>query len=654
MKEFILTIFAFLCCGSVFANVRLPKIFGDKMVLQRDHAIPVWGWADSREKITVLFNKQSKTVVTDKAGKWRIDLSPEAAGGPFEMVIKGKNTITFTDVLVGDVWVCSGQSNMEWTLKNTNDAEVEIKKASYPQIRHFEVPKSVAASPKDDLPGGDWQPCTPGTAGNFTAVGYYFAKELQLVLNVPVGLINTSWGGTHVETWTSRNAFENSDEFKTMIAGMPVLNLDSLSKQKNASTTKRIEGLQGSLQNISATLAGWKDIEVNDGSWPKINVPGTWEEQALGDMDGVVWYRKTFIIPAAGAGKEAVLELAMIDDADDCYLNGVKVGSTNAYNEKRKYNIAPGILKEGKNVIAVRVLDTGGGGGIFGEADNVKITVGGNAVSLAGEWLFKVESLLASSVGVGPNSYPTLLSNAMLSPLIPFAIKGAIWYQGESNAGRAYQYRQAFPLMITDWRKRWGQGDFPFYFVQLATFNSDNGNSTKGSTWAELREAQTLSLSLPNTGMAVTTDIGDPKDIHPRNKLDVGRRLAAVALNKTYGKANIYSGPSYESLKVEGNKIILSFTNIGSGLSAKNKYGYLQGFEIAGGDQQFHYAKAFIEGDKVIVYQEGVSNPVAVRFGWADNAEENNLFNKDGFPAVPFRTDNWKSITAGNKYQIGN
>ena len=654
MKKLLFAATVLFLAGTVSANVKLPKIFGDNMVLQRDHAIPVWGWADSKEKITVKFNRQIKTITADKSGKWRIDLEAETAGGPYQMMVSGKNTITIGNILVGDVWVCSGQSNMEFRLITSLDADKEIRQANYPQIRHFEVTKSVAVQPKDDVAGGDWKVTSPETAGNFTAVGYYFAKELQGQLNVPIGLINTSWGGTHVETWTSRDAFENTDEFKTMIAAMPVLNLDSIAKIKTTATVSRIQKLQGVYPPVAADIVMWKEQNFDDSRWPKMIVPKLWEQQALGDFDGVVWFRKTVTISAADAGKAAVIELAMIDDADLCFVNGVKIGNTPGYNVSRKYTVPAGTLKEGKNIIAVRVEDTGGGGGIYGEAADVKLTIGTNVTPLAGEWQYQIESLLAGGNSVGPNSYPTLLYNGMLKPLIPFAIKGALWYQGESNAGRAYQYRKSFPLMITDWRKQWNQGDFPFYFVQLATFNANNGNSQKGSDWAELREAQTLTLSLPNTGMAVTTDIGNPADIHPKNKQDVGKRLAAVALNKTYNKGNVFSGPSYQLLKVEGDKAIISFTNIGSGLSTTNKYGYLQGFEIAAADHQFKYAKAYIDGDKVVVYLDAVKNPVAVRFGWADDAGEDNLFNKEGFPAGPFRTDDWQGITTSAKYKIGN
>jgi sialate O-acetylesterase len=308
------------------------------------------------------------------------------------------------------------------------------------------------------------------------------------------------------------------------------------------------------------------------------------------------------------------------------------------------------VLKEGVNSIAIRVEDTGGGGGVYGEASDMKISFGKLQQSLSGQWSYRVESALLNT-GVGPNDYPTLLFNAMIHPLIPYAMRGAIWYQGETNAGRAYQYRKAFPLMINDWRKRWGS-NFPFYFVQLATFNAENGNSKKGSTWAELREAQTLTLSLPNTGMAVTTDIGNPTDIHPKNKRDVGKRLAAIALHNVYGKNIVSSGPLYQGMKISGNQVTVTFTNTGSGLVAKGSDGKLSGFEVAGEDKIFYPATATIVGNTVVVFSASVIHPVAVRFGWADDAGADNLFNKEDFPASPFRTDNWKGITEKEKFEI--
>lgn len=638
-----------------FANVTLPKIFNDNMVLQRDKKIVVWGWAEPKEKITVMLKEQVKSVKAGKDGKWKIELKPETAGGPYTLTIKGNNTLVLNDVMVGDVWICSGQSNMEMQVAANwgyvNNYEQEVAAANYPNIRHFTVPRKVASQPKDDLSDGEWQVCTPANAGGFSAVAYFFARELNTQLDIPIGLINTSWGGTQVESWTSRSAFENSDEFKNMISKMPNVDLDKLVKEKEAALKARLEKLQ--IWNANpAEVMSWKNSNYNDAGWRTLTVPGLWEQQEPGDIDGVIWVRKAFEIAAEDAGKAATLELSMIDDNEETYINGEKVGATAGYNIKRKYNIPGTVLKAGKNIIAVRIDDTGGGGGIYGDAADVKLTIGTKLISLAGEWKYKVEKVSTGASAIGPNSYPTILFNSMINPLLPMAIKGAIWYQGETNAGRAVQYRKAFPLMINDWRKQWKQGDFPFYFVQLATYEADNGNSEKGSTWAELREAQAMTLSLPNTGMAVTTDIGEVKDIHPKNKQDVGKRLAAIALNKTYGINNVYSGPVYQSLKTDGNKAIVSFTNMGGGLMVKDKYGYIRGFEIAGADQRFYYARAMIQGDKVVVFADSVPNPVAVRYGWADDASDDNLFNKEGFPAGPFRTDNWKAITADVKFKI--
>lgn len=632
------------------ANIRLPKIFGESMVLQRDQKIPVWGWADKGETVTVQFHNQKKTARAGRDGKWKLVLDAEAAGGPFTFTVSGKNTTVFKDVLVGDVWICSGQSNMEFAVSSGNNAAQEIATANFPEIRHFKVVQSVGDSPKEDLlHESSWKSATPENVGSFTAVGYFFARELYKQLGVPVGLINTTWGGTDVETWTSREAFENSGEFKAMINSVRTINLDSAAKERSRAALSIIQKVQGALPDV-ATAATWKASDVADNEWAHMALPQLWEAGPLPDVDGVVWFRKTIDIASEAAGKQAELQLAMIDDNDETYVNGTKVGSTKAYNVKRVYTIPTGVLKAGKNIIAVRVEDTGGGGGIYGEATDIKLTIGGINQSLAGDWAFRVEATSSNSNATNPNSFPTLLYNAMIHPLIPFAIKGAIWYQGESNAGRAYQYRTAFPLMITDWRKRWGS-DFPFYFVQLASYNAGNGNSKAGSNWAELREAQTLTLKLPNTGMAVTTDVGEANDIHPKNKQDVGLRLAAVALHDAYKKNNVFSGPVYQSMKTEGNKVLLHFTNEGGGLMAKDKYGYLRGFEVAGTDQQFQYAKAFVENGQVVVYADGVMNPVAVRYAWADDAGDANLYNKESFPALPFRTDTWKGITETATYR---
>jgi len=652
MKKICSSVFIMLAVTiSSFANVRLPKIFGDNMVLQRNKQIPVWGWADAGEQVTIQFNKQeAKTVKADASGKWMLMLEPEKAGGPYTLIVKGNNTVTYNNVLVGEVWVCSGQSNMEFQVKQAINNAAEIASANYPQIRHIKVPLTVSTTPKDDIESGSWKVCSQQTAGDFTAVGYFFARELYNQLHVPIGLINTTWGGTHSETWTSRQGFEQTDEFKSMIANMPTLNLDSMAAVKKDAMNKKIISIQGGLPKPGET-AHWKDDDFDDSQWPTMALPALWEDKGLPNIDGTVWFRKEVTISQADAGKEATLELGMIDDNDVTYVNGTQVGSTAGYNMKRKYTIPAGVLKTGKNIIAVRVHDTGGGGGLYGEAGDMKLTISGNSQPVTGDWRFRVEEAYANAA-IGPNTYPTLLYNAMLNPLIPYGMEGVIWYQGESNAGRAYQYRTAFPMMIKDWRQHWGEGDFPFYFVQLASYNAGNGNSAKGSTWAELREAQTMTLQLPNTGMAVTTDVGEEKDIHPKNKQDVGKRLAAIALNKVYGKKNMFSGRMYQSMKIGGNKISVSFLYTGGGLVAKG--GELQGFEIAGSDQVFHNAKAVIEGNHVVVSADGVTNPVAVRFGWMDFAGSANLYNKEGFPASPFRTDDWKMITRDAKFEPGN
>lgn len=645
----------FLLSNKTNANVQLPKFFSNNMVLQRNRIIPVWGTATKNEKITISIHNQTKSTKADSFGKWRIDLAEEQAGGPYILTVKAKNTINISNVLFGDVWICSGQSNMEMKIGAwgfVNNYKQEIANANYANIRHFEVQRAVATNSQLDVQGGLWEVCSPLTASNFSAVAYFFARKLTQELQVPIGIINTSWGGTHVETWTSKEAFENSDEFKQMISTMPSLDVDAMMKLKKDNFDKKFKAIQQTLVTDKSEIVKWQKPDYDDSKWTKFTAPMRWEEQGLADFDGEICFRKTINISLEDASREAVLELGTIDDIDETYINGIKIGETKSYNQLRKYPLAPGILKTGKNVIVVKIADTGGGGGFYGDADRMKLTFGITSQSLAGVWLYKIKSITPPTLTLDPNNFPTLLFNSMINPLIPYAIKGAIWYQGEGNVSRAYEYRKTFPLMITDWRTHWKQGDFPFYFVQLASFNENNGNSNKGSAWAELRESQTLTLKLPNTGMAITTDIGDANDIHPKNKQDVGLRLAQIALNKTYKKENVYTGPVFSSYKINGNKVELSFTNIGTGLSTSDKYGYIKGFEIAGADNTFKNANAIIEGDKVVLFQKEIEKPVAVRFSWADDASECNLFNKEGFPAAPFRTDDWQCITEGMKYEL--
>jgi sialate O-acetylesterase len=630
------------------ANVRMPLLFSDGMVLQRNKPIPVWGWADANEKIEISFNKQTKSIIADKNGKWMVKLDSEKAGGPFELTVTGSNKIVITNVLVGEVWICSGQSNMEFQMYKTMNAKAEIEDSNYPMIRHFGVAQDLSGSPKEDLKAGKWAVCSKETISDFTAVGYFFAKKLYTELKIPIGIINTSWGGTCVETWTSREAFEKSADFKAMIADVPNIDIDSLSKSYAKAMRERVEKIQGSKVSTDGENT-FKELEFNDSNWAEMKVPSFWETQELGDLDGVVWMRKTITLSAEDAKKEAILYLSKIDDEDITYVNGIEVGKNTIWEAKRVYSVSANILKEGENVIAVRVVDNSGGGGIYGDTADLKLTLGNKILPLEGKWKYKV---IVVKTSLSPNSYPSLLYNSMVNPLIPYAFQGVLWYQGEANVTRAKQYKKSFPLMISDWRSKWKQGDFPFYFVQLATFNEFNGNSKVGSRWAELREAQTQTLKLANTGMAVTTDIGNAKDIHPTNKQDVGQRLAAIALNNVYGKKMVFSGPMFKSQEIKGNQIILTFDNISSGLTASDKNGILKGFEIAGVDKIFYPAKAFIKDNKVIVSSENLPNPVAVHYGWADDDTEINLFNKENFPASPFRTDDWEMVTANEKYKV--
>lgn len=661
-KQYLFLLVILISSSSINAQVAVAKIFTDNMVLQRNTPIPVWGTAKANEKITISFNTQIKKTKADKNGKWMIRLDNETAGGPYNLIIKGSNTIEMKNVLVGEVWICSGQSNMEmpvgkpkgWGVSNFEEVTAA---ANYPMIRHVKIDREINSMPQTNVNSSkSWQVCDPSTVGEFTAVGYFFAKSIHEKLKIPIGIINSSWGGTNIETWISREGFESSDEYKEMIAQMPKISLDSISKLKITGSGKRIEDLQGAKIN-TASASTFNESAYDDSKWPELNEPQLWEQQSLGEFDGVVWLRKSIIVSAEDSNKPATLELSKIDDEDITYVNGVEVGRTNRYDAYRKYIIPAGILKAGTNVIAVRVTDNGGGGGIYGEAADLKLALDKTIIPLSGKWRFQVESIKRST---NENSLPSLCYNAMINPLIPFAFQGVLWYQGESNAPRAYQYRTAFPLLINDWRQKFlpaGQAgnkpNFPFYFVQLATYRT-SGNSNEGCDWAELQEAQTLTLKVPNTGMAVTTDIGNPNDIHPGNKLDVGKRLAALALNNTYNIPMICSGPMYKSMEIKDNKIIVSFDDIGTGLSTPDKYGYIKGFEIAGKDEVFHYAKAFIKDNKVIISSEEVANPVAVHFSWIGDASESNLYNKEGFPAVPFRTDEWKTITKEVKYKMAN
>ena len=639
------TLLLLLLAGSLTAQVKVPTYFSNNMVLQKGMAIPVWGWATPGEKVTVTIDQSSMSATADKEGKWNVKLPAMNYGGPYQLTIQGKTNLSFENVMIGEVWVCSGQSNMEFQLITSKNGEAEVAASNYPNIRLFTVKKTISHQQQEKLQDGEWSQCSPATSSNFSAVGYFFGRELHQKLNVAIGLINSSWGGTIAETWTSEQTIGQNPDFTNQLAQLKKVNLDDYAKSVENEVKQRVGETSTIDKGMKNGQALWAAPAYNDAAWKTMELPGYIESNGLQGVDGIVWFRKEITLSADEAKQKSTLYLAKINDSDSTYINGTLIGSTRLQAEKsRVYPIDAGLLKPGKNIITVRIEDIGGMGGVYGNPATLYLQSGDHNISLVGSWKYKVGIVKFNAV-LSPNSYPTLLYNAMIHPLVPFAIKGAIWYQGESNAERAKQYRRVFPDLIKDWRAHWNQGDFPFLFVQLANFKKQDSIPVE-SDWAELREAQTMTLALPNTGMAVTTDVGEALDIHPKNKQTVGLRLALAGLKVAYQKDIVYTGPVYQSMNVEGNKVTLTFDQIGSGIKIKDKYGYLKGFAIAGEDHQFHWATGKITGINTLqISSSEVQYPVAVRYAWSNNPEDANLYNSADLPASSFRTDNWKGIT---------
>ncbi|RLD60489.1 MAG: 9-O-acetylesterase, partial [Bacteroidetes bacterium] len=482
---------------------------------------------------------------------------------------------------------------------------------------------------------------------NFSAAAYFFGRKLFKELNVPIGLINSSFGGTPAESWTSAEALKVIPEFREEIKTMDSSFHEQIRNQGNfqAELKLRKEIIKRGDIGYDNGKPIWNKPDLDVTGWNTMNLPIKWEKAGYPDLDGIMWFRKEIKIPASMIGTDLIMSLGPINDYDITWFNGVKVGSMIDANIPRDYKIPMLLVKPGKNIIVIKVEDIGFSGGVWGKADQMFIANNsGEKMSIAGKWLYKIGF---DRKVLGPKQHiPTVLNNGMIHPLIPFAIQGAIWYQGEANASRAHQYQTLFPIMIKDWRSQWNQGDFPFIFVQLANFN-ELPTELKDDDWAELREAQLMALSLPNTGMAVTIDIGDAKDIHPKNKQEVGKRLALYALAEVYGKDIAYSGPMYKSMEIKEGKIRLQFNHTNNGLKIKGS-DQLKGFTIAGADKKFVWADAKIEGNEIVVWNSKIKNPVAIRYAWASNPIC-NLYNGSELPASPFRTDDWKGITYGKK-----
>lgn len=636
-----LLVFAFLPgCWSCFAQVRLPRLIRDSMILQRETKVNVWGWASKDEKVSIKFNGKTYKTKTSSEGKWKIVLPAMKPGGPYSMDISGSNKIILKDILIGDVWVCSGQSNMVHQM-NIHDVTYakDIAEANYPEIRHFWIPTLTnLQGPQEDLPTGFWKSAVGEEVRPFSAVAYFFARKIYEKYHVPIGLINSSVGGTPIEAWTSEEGLKDfSNLVSTIQKNKDTAYTNGLARRAFGNNPNRPRAPQ------DKGIAGrWFDVSYVPKGWHNINIPGYWEDQGIRDLNGVVWYRKEVSIPLSMVGKPARVFLGRIVDADVLYINGKQVGNTTYQYPQRRYNVAADVLKPGKNVFVIKVTNTAGKGGFVPDKPYY-IFSGNDTVDLKGYWQYKVGEVYeprSGGFGGGPinaQNQPAGLYNAMIAPLINYTIKGFLWYQGEANSGRADEYAKLQPAQIIDWRNKWGQGELPFFFVQLPGFMDLNFLPSE-SQWAALRESQMKSLAVPNTGMAVAIDLGEWNDIHPDNKKDVGERLALIAMNKVYGENIVYSGPIFQSATIDGNKITISFTHTGSGL-VTNDGGELNQFAIAGADKKFVWAKARIEGDRVIVWNDDISALMYVRYAWADNPDGANLFNKEGLPASPFRTD---------------
>ena len=615
------------------------------MVLQRDQNVRIWGWAENGAPVSVRFMDSTFHCKADGAGQWEISLPASAAGGPYEMQIFSGDTITIRDIVYGDVWICSGQSNMElpmsrvsWVYGN------EIANSENEFIRHFYVPRKYDFSgPQEDLSAGRWEKANPGNVPGFSAVAYFFAKELYDEYKVPVGIINTALGGSPAEAWMSGEAIKEFPMHYEVAQRFRDSSLrDSIIHGDRARIHAWYKLLRQRDEGYRDPRNLWYDQDLNTSEWDRMDVPGYWSDTPLGAVNGVVWFRKQVSIPCSMAGKPAKLVMGRIVDADSVFVNAELVGSTSYQYPPRRYDIPSGLLSEGENSIVVRVISNMGRGGFVYDKP-YRIFTGTDTLDLEGEWHYRLGAEMEPLAGEAFIRWkPTGLYNAMIAPLHHYRIRGVLWYQGEANAHDPVKYRELMQALIGDWRAHWMQGDFPFIFAQLHNFMKP-ADQPGESNWALARESQLRTLSVPNTGMAVTIDLGEWNDIHPLNKKDVGSRLALAARKVAYEEEGIVSsGPVYQSKKIDGDKIIMSFTDTGSGLIARGG-GELKHFALAGADRKFVWASAYIKGDKVVVHSDKVPNPVAVRYAWADNPEGANLYNREGLPASPFRTDDWIS-----------
>jgi sialate O-acetylesterase len=611
------------------------------MVLQRDMKINIWGWASVNERVSVKFDGKTYRSGGGRDGKWMLQIPAMKAGGPYTMEISGKNKIVLHDILIGDVWLCSGQSNMVHQMKlHSVRYPDDIAGAQYPEIRQFRVPNITdLQGPQDDLPAGSWKSANPEDVLEFSAVAYFFARDLYEKYHIPIGIVNASVGGAPIEAWTSEEGFRDFPSIlKTVEKNKDTAYINGFSRRRPANIPDR----PGPMDKGLAGPTPWYSPAYMAKGWRPIGIPGYWADQGLKNLNGVVWYRREIEVPASMIGRPAKVFLGRIVNADALYINGEVVGNTTYEYPQRRYAIPAGLLKPGKNLFVVRVTNTSGKGGFVPDKPYCLIA-GSDTVDLKGYWEYKVGGVFVprrapgGGFGFSAQNAPAALYNGMIAPLIHYAIKGFVWYQGEANSNNAAEYARLQPAMIIDWRTKWKEGDIPFLYVQLPGFGDYNYLPAE-SGWAELREAQLQSLSVANTGMAVAIDLGEWNDLHPDRKKPVGDRLALAARKIAYGDDAVYSGPIYQSAKFSDGRVTISFAHTVGGLVTMDGE-EPQEFAIAGADKKFVWANAKIEGDKVVIWSDEIKDPKYVRYAWADDPVNPNLYNKEGLPASPFEAE---------------
>lgn len=637
-------------------RVQLPNFFGSNMVLQRQKPIKIWGTAPAKYVFQITFAGKNNKVITGKDGKWQVVFPSMEAGGPYDLVISADSSYTLHNIMVGDVWLCSGQSNMEWIMLKTFNAPYELQHANYPAIRFITVPKNVSSVPKDDIDPAGWKVSTQEAAYECSAVAFFFAKRLYDKYNVPIGIIHSSWGGTPIEAWTGFDSIASQPDFKEKAAVISKQNAEGKTVQAlqalYADSTQRY---QSALQELDrGYVEKWYSADFKPSNSGRISMPALFVD-TLTSYKGSIWLRRSFYVPPVLIGKDLVLNMETLNERDVTWINGVVAGSTSWAPGRRTYRIPKEFVHEGENNITIRLENVEKINGFQSKnaADlRVEPLVASDqsvAIPLAGEWRYSTGLSLDKyphQITAPPLSYQlAALYNAMIAPFKDLGLKGFTWYQGEANAGRAFQYRKLLPLMINNWRQQFNQGALPFLFVQLAGFGKLTENPVE-SEWAELREAQEKTLSLANTGMAVTIDVGNPYDVHPTDKQTVGNRLAATAEKLVYGDTLLQTSPLYQSCRIQNDTIYIKLSNAKNGLFVRGATA--KGFAIAGSEHRFVWADALIRNNEILVWNKSVSNPLAVRYAWTGSPVESNganVYNKEGFPLAPFRTDDWKGVT---------